>query len=40
MNRSNRWGTTNWGTPARVDAAVVPAPPWWTTPASRGKSDP
>ncbi|HEX5750871.1 MAG TPA: hypothetical protein VFZ09_31895 [Archangium sp.] len=26
MNGSNMWGTTSWGTPARVDAAVVPAP--------------
>ena len=32
------WGTTTCGTPARNAAAVVPAPPWWTTPATRPNS--
>jgi hypothetical protein len=26
------------GTPARSAADVVPAPPWWITPATRGRS--
>ena len=26
------------GTPARMPAAVVPAPPWWTTARQAGKT--
>jgi hypothetical protein len=32
---SAHWGTTTWGTPARVAVVVVPAPSWCTTARDR-----
>ena len=36
--RSPEPGTTIWGTPAASAVITVPAPPWWTIPATCGRT--